>query len=40
MKPCVGQTLAGTVDATTVVVVRWPKEDLELTCGGSDGVAE
>ncbi|MXP23433.1 hypothetical protein GIY30_19010 [Gordonia sp. HNM0687] len=34
MKPRVGQTLASVVDGTTVVVVRWPGEDLEVTCGG------
>ena len=31
----IGQTLASTVDATTVVVVRWPEADLDLTCGGA-----
>ncbi|MFF3567541.1 hypothetical protein [Nocardia jiangxiensis] len=36
MKPRVGQTLASTVDATTVVVVRWPDDDLKITCGGAD----
>jgi hypothetical protein len=35
MKPRVGQTLASTVDATTVIVVRWPDDDLEVTCGGA-----
>jgi len=35
MKPRVGQTLASTVDATTVIVVRWPDDDLDLTCGGA-----
>jgi hypothetical protein len=35
MKPRVGQTLTSTVDATTVVVVRWPDSDLEITCGGA-----
>jgi len=35
MKPKVGQMLASTVDATTVVVVRWPENDLEITCGGA-----
>jgi hypothetical protein len=35
MKPRVGQTLVSTVDATTVVVVRWPEKDLEVTCGGA-----
>lgn len=35
MKPRVGQTLTSTVDATTVVVVRCPDSDLEITCGGA-----
>lgn len=35
MKLNVGQTLASTVDATTVVVVRSPEADLEITCGGA-----
>ncbi|WP_330255193.1 hypothetical protein OG874_11950 [Nocardia sp. NBC_00565] len=35
MKPSVGQMLASTVDATTVIVVRWPDDDLEITCGGA-----
>lgn len=35
MKAKIGQTLTSTVDATTVVVVRWPDADLDLTCGGS-----
>lgn len=35
MKPRVGQTLSSTVDATTVVVVRAPKQDVALTCGGA-----
>ncbi len=35
MKARVGQTLASTVDPTTVVVVRWPEADLELSCGGA-----
>ena len=34
MKAQIGQTLASTVDATTVVVIRWPNADVELTCGG------
>lgn len=34
MTPRVGQLLASTVDVTTVVVVRWPEVDLEITCGG------
>lgn len=35
MKPRVGQTLASTVDTTTVIVVRSPEEDLEISCGGA-----
>ncbi|WP_194829860.1 hypothetical protein [Nocardia sp. XZ_19_231] len=36
MKPHVGQTLASTVDTTTVIVVRWPEgSDLDITCGGA-----
>ncbi|MEV2218393.1 hypothetical protein AB0E01_00760 [Nocardia vinacea] len=35
MKPRVGQTLASTVDTTTVIVVRAPQADLEITCGGA-----
>ncbi|MFK4100312.1 hypothetical protein ACI2L1_09605 [Streptomyces sp. NPDC019531] len=35
MKPRVGQMLASTVDTTTVVVVRVPDGDLEITCGGA-----
>ena len=35
MKPRVGQTLVSTVDSTTVIVVRCPDEDLEITCGGA-----
>ena len=34
MKAKIGQTLASAVDATTVVVVRWPDAELEVTCGG------
>lgn len=30
----VGQSLASSVDATTVVVVRAPKSDVSVTCGG------
>jgi uncharacterized protein YfaP (DUF2135 family) len=30
----IGQTLASAVDATTVVVVRRPDVDLDVTCGG------
>jgi hypothetical protein len=35
VKGKVGQTLTSTVDATTVVVVRWPDADVELSCGGA-----
>jgi hypothetical protein len=35
MKPRIGTTLASTVDATTVVVVRWTADDLDITCGGA-----
>ena len=35
MKAKIGQTLTSTVDATTVVVVRWPDAEVELTCGGA-----
>ncbi|MFD9503014.1 hypothetical protein [Streptomyces sp. NPDC060035] len=35
MKPRVGQKLVSTVDTTTVIVVRWPDRDLEVTCGGA-----
>ncbi|MFF0011530.1 hypothetical protein [Streptomyces sp. NPDC005374] len=35
MKPRVGQMLASTVDSTTVVVVRVPDDDLEITCAGA-----
>uniref|UniRef100_A0AAU1M1Y2 Uncharacterized protein n=1 Tax=Streptomyces sp. NBC_00148 TaxID=2903626 RepID=A0AAU1M1Y2_9ACTN len=35
MKPRVGQTLSSTVDATTIIVVRAPHQDVTLTCGGA-----
>jgi hypothetical protein len=35
MKPRIGTTLASTVDATTVIVIRWGSEDLDVTCGGA-----
>ncbi|MYQ35425.1 hypothetical protein [Streptomyces sp. SID4956] len=38
MKPRVGQTLASTVDATAVIVVRAPETDVSITCGGADMV--
>lgn len=38
MKPRVGQTLASTVDATAVIVVRAPETDVSITCGGTDMV--
>ncbi len=31
-----GQSLASSVDATTIVVVRAPASDILLTCGGAD----
>jgi len=36
MKPRIGQTLVSPVDSTTVVVIRSPDRDLEITCGGVD----
>ncbi|WP_181784395.1 hypothetical protein [Pseudonocardia pini] len=35
MKPRVGTTLASTTDQTTVIVVRWGADDLDVTCGGA-----
>jgi hypothetical protein len=35
MKPRIGTTMASTVDPTTVIVIRWGAEDVELTCGGA-----
>jgi hypothetical protein len=35
MKPRIGTTLASTTDATTVIVVRWTADDLDVTCGGA-----
>jgi hypothetical protein len=34
MKLRVGQTLSSPVDTTTVIVVRAPSADIELTCAG------
>lgn len=34
MRAVVGQTLASVTDATTVIVIRAPGDDLEITCGG------
>lgn len=34
----VGQSLASSVDTTAVIVVRAPKTDVSLTCGGVDMV--
>jgi hypothetical protein len=34
MKPRVGQSLSSSVDTTTVIVVRAPDADVELTCAG------
>jgi hypothetical protein len=36
VKPRVGQTLASTVDATTVVVVKAPDAEVVITCGGAE----
>lgn len=38
MKLKTGQTLVSTVDATAVVVVRAPDEDVVVTCGGQEMV--
>src|SRR6478752_6328255 len=35
----VGQTLASAIDTTAVIVVRAPKNEVALTCGGVDMVA-
>jgi hypothetical protein len=35
MKLKTGQTLTSSVDATSLVVVRAPEEDLTVTCGGA-----
>jgi hypothetical protein len=35
VKPRAGQRLASTVDATTLVVVKAPADDVILTCGGA-----
>ena len=35
MKPRIGTTLASTVDPTTVIVIRWGADDVDLTCGGA-----
>jgi hypothetical protein len=34
IKPRIGQVLASTVDSTTVIVVRAPDGEIELTCAG------
>jgi hypothetical protein len=34
MKPRVGQTLTSPVDSTTVIVVRAPGVELDITCAG------
>jgi len=36
MRLRVGQQVASVVDATTMIVVRAPGEDVTLTCGGVD----
>ncbi|MET7769467.1 hypothetical protein [Nocardia sp. NPDC005366] len=35
----VGQSLASTTDATALIVVRAPKGEIALTCGGAEMVA-
>ena len=35
MKLKVGQTLTSAVDATSLVVVRAPEDDVAVTCGGA-----
>lgn len=35
MRPRVGTTLVSTTDPTTVVVVRWGPDDVDLRCGGA-----
>jgi hypothetical protein len=34
MKPRLGQVLSSTVDSTTVIVVRAPDREIDLTCAG------
>lgn len=34
----VGQSMASTVDATVVIIVRAPETDVSLTCGGAEMV--
>jgi hypothetical protein len=34
MKPRLGQTLTSAVDSTTVIVVRAPDSEIDLTCAG------
>lgn len=36
MRPTPGKSLFSAVDTTSVVVIRWGSEDLELTCGGTE----
>jgi hypothetical protein len=36
VRPQVGQTLRSITDSTTVVVVRAPRDDVKLTCGGEE----
>jgi hypothetical protein len=35
LKARVGQSFESTVDATTVLVIRAPETEIELTCGGA-----
>lgn len=38
MKPRAGQSLASTVDGTTVIVVKAPDAEVAITCGGAEMV--
>lgn len=40
MRLRLGQTLKSAVDATSVVVIRSPQEDVTLTCGGHEMTEE
>lgn len=35
MRAVVGQTLTSVTDGTTVIVIRAPHDDVEITCGGA-----
>ncbi|MFC9978545.1 hypothetical protein [Gordonia sp. NPDC127522] len=36
MRPTPGKSLFSQVDTTSVVVIRWGDDDLDLTCGGTE----